>query len=124
MREINEMADLQQIENDILAMGNVEGQDLEVLHRRVYAGDKINCPEIDCLVELHLTPAFERFFYKAIKDHILADGRVDAEKAAWLRRILFADGKIDDEERKFLHDLNGEAKQVSSEFKLLLEERP
>ena len=43
----------------------------------------------------HMTPAFEQFFYQAIKDHILADGRIDAEEAAWLRRMLFADGKIE-----------------------------
>ena len=70
----------------------------------------------------HLTPAFEQFFYQAIKDHILADGRIDAEEAAWLRQMLFADGKIDDEERKFLHELKGEAKQVSREFEVLFEE--
>jgi hypothetical protein len=64
----------------------------------------------------HFTPAFEQFFFQAIKDHMLLHGRIDAEEAAWLRRILFPDGKIDDEERKFLHELEGEAKQVSREF--------
>ena len=33
--------------------------------------------------------------------------------------MLFADGKIDDEERKFLHELKGEAKEVSCEFAAL-----
>jgi hypothetical protein len=36
--------------------------------------------------------------------------------------MLFADGRINDEERKFLHELNGEAKQVSHEFDVLLTE--
>jgi hypothetical protein len=36
--------------------------------------------------------------------------------------MLFADGKIDDEERKFLHELKGEAKQGSREFEALFEE--
>ena len=49
--------------------------------------------DADFLVELHKrvqhrTPAFEQFFYQAIKDHILAHGRIDAEEAAWLRREL------------------------------------
>jgi len=56
------------------------------------------------------------------KDHFLAHGRIDAEEAAWLRRMLFADGRIKDEERKFLHELKGEAKQVSREFDVLFEE--
>jgi hypothetical protein len=121
------MAELRQIERDILAVGKVEGQELEALRRRVYAGAKIGRSEADFLVELHkrvqhVTPAFEQFFYQAIKDHILANGRIDAEETAWLRRMLFADGKIEDEERKFLHELRGEAQHVSPEFTALFEE--
>ena len=41
---------------------------------------------------------------------------------AWLRRMIFADGKVDDEERKFLHELKGEASQVSHEFEALFNE--
>jgi hypothetical protein len=121
------MPDLRQIEHDILVNGRVDGHELEVLRRQLYAGGKIDRRGADFLVELHkrvqhLTPGFEHFFYQAIKDHILAHGRIDAEEAAWLRRMLFADGKIDDEERKFLHELKGEAKQVSREFEVLFEE--
>jgi hypothetical protein len=81
----------------------------------------------DFLVELykrvqHRTPAFTHFYYQAIKEHILAHGRIDAEETAWLRRMLFADGKIADEERKFLHELKGEARQVSREFEVLFAE--
>ena len=121
------MLDLRQIEHAILANGRVDGPELEVLRQKLYAGGKIDRPGADFLVELrkrvqHRTPAFEHFFYQAVKDHILARGRIDAEEAAWLRQMLFADGTIKDEERKFLHELKGEAKQVSREFDLLFEE--
>ena len=121
------MPDLRQLEHDVLARGRVDSHELEVLRRRLYAGGKVERREADFLVELHkrvqhLTPAFEQFFYQAIKDHILAHGRIDAEEAAWLRRMLFADGKLEDEERKFLHELKGEAKQVSREFEVLFGE--
>src|ERR1700730_17188033 len=121
------MLNLHQVEHDILANGKVDGHHLEALRRQLYADGKIDRRGADFLVELHkrvqhLTPAFEHFFYQAIKDHILADGRIGAEGAAWLRRMLFADGKIKDEERKFLHELKGEAKQVSHEFAVLFEE--
>lgn len=121
------MLKLRQIEQDILATGKIDGPDLVVLRRQIYAGGQIDRPKADFLVELykrvqHKTPAFEQFFYQAIKDHILAGGRVDAEEAAWLRRMLFADGKIADEERKFLHELKGEAKEVSHEFEVLFAE--
>jgi hypothetical protein len=121
------MLDLRQIEHDILAKGRVDGHELEVLRRQLYAGGTIDRRGADFLVELHkrvqhLTPAFERFFYQAIKEHILTHGRVDAEEATWLRRMLYADGKIDDEGRKFLHELKGEAERVSREFEVLFDE--
>jgi hypothetical protein len=121
------MMHLREIEQAILANGRVDGPELAALRQQLYAGGKIERPEADFLVELHKrvqhrTPAFEQFFYQAIKDHILAHGRVDAEEARWLRQMLFADGKIDDEERKFLHELKGEAEQVSPLFQLLFEE--
>jgi hypothetical protein len=83
------MLKLRQIEQDILATGKVDGPELESLRRELYTQDKIERPEADFLVELHKrvqhpTPAFEQFFYQAMKDHILAHGRIDAEEAAWL----------------------------------------
>jgi hypothetical protein len=121
------MQDLRQIEQKILANGKVDHAELEVLHRALYVGGKVHRREADFLVELHkrvqhLTPAFEHLFYQAIKDHILANGRIDAEETAWLRRMLFADGKIDDQERKFLHELKGEAKQIGPEFEGLFKD--
>jgi len=120
------MLKFRQIEQDILANGRVDGPELEELRRQVYTDGKIDRKEADFLVQLHKrvqhrTPAFEHFFYQAIKDHILADGRIDAAEVAWLRETLFADGKMKDEARKLLHELKGEARQVSKEFDVLFE---
>src|SRR6185503_16102947 len=125
--EENQVMQLREIEQAILANGKVDGPELEALRRQLYASGKVERREADFLVELHkrvqhLSPAFEKFFYQAIKDHILAHGRIDAEEAAWLRQMLFADGNIKDEERKFLHELKGEAKKVSLEFETLFAE--
>jgi hypothetical protein len=125
--EIHVMLHLREIEQTILANGRVDGTELTALRRLLYAGGKIERPEADFLVELHkrvqhMTPAFQQFFYQAIKDHILAHGRIDAEEARWLRQMLFADGQFDDEERKFMHELMGEAKQVGPGFQTLFEE--
>lgn len=118
------MLNLRQIEHDILAKGKVDGPELEALRRQVYSDSKIDRPKADFLVELHkrvqhMTPAFEQFFYQAIKDHILANGKIDAEPTAWLRRMLVGNGKIEDKERKFLHELKGEAKRSCPEFEAL-----
>jgi len=121
------MIKLRQIEQDILATGKVNTPELEVLRQRMHDHGNIGRAEADFLVELHkrvqhLTPAFDQFFYQAIKEHILTHGRIDAEETLWLRRMLFTDGEIDDEERKFLHELKGEAKHVSPEFEVFFGE--
>jgi hypothetical protein len=121
------MLKLRQIEHDILARGKVDGPELEDLRQQLYADGKIDRVEADFLVGLrervqHRTPAFVQFFYQAIKDHMLRDGWIDAQDAAWLRKVLLADGKIDDEQRKFLHELHGEAKNTSREFQALFDE--
>jgi hypothetical protein len=127
VKENQVMLELRKIEQDILATGKVDTHELETLRKRVYSGGKVARPEADFLVELHKrvqhrTPAFDDFFYQAVKDHILRDGQIGAEAAAWLREVVFADGKIDDEERKLLHELRGQARQVSREFEALYEE--
>jgi hypothetical protein len=50
------------------------------------------------------------------------DGRIDAGEAAWLRQVLFADGTLRDEGRKFLHELKGQARDTSPEFEALFAE--
>jgi hypothetical protein len=121
------MPKLREIEKEILAAGKVDSQHLKALRACVYADGKVDRAEVDFLAELHKrvqhpNPAFEELFYTAVKDHVLADGRIDAEETAWLRRMLFANGKFHDEGRKFLHQLKGEAKQVSAEFEALFRE--
>jgi hypothetical protein len=41
----------------------------------------------------HHNHGFEHLYFRAIKDHILVDGRTDAEEAAWLREVLLATGR-------------------------------
>ena len=118
------MLKLRQIEQEILAKGKLDSSALESLRGQIYASGKNDRPKADFLVELHkrvqhMNPGFNQFYFTAIKDYVLRDGRIDAEKTAWLRQMLSADGKLDDEERKFLHELKGEAKHISPEFEAL-----
>src|SRR5581483_1582062 len=97
------MQELRRIEQDILAKGKGDSDHLEALRLALYAGGKVGRPAADFLVELHKrvqhpNPAFEHLFYRAIKDHVLVDGRIDTGEAGWLRQLVFADGTIRDEE--------------------------
>ncbi|MGL4552673.1 MAG: TerB family tellurite resistance protein [Gemmataceae bacterium] len=111
----------------ILANGKVEGQEVEELRRLLYADGKIDRREAEFLIELHkrverVSPAFEAFFYQAIKSHVLLDGVIDAEEAGWLRRMILADGRVDEREKKLLRELKGEAKGFSPAFQALFDE--
>ena len=122
-----EVTELRYIENQVAATGRIHRPHLKALQKLLYADGKIDRREADFLVELYkrveIRPqSFEQFFFKAIKDHILANGRIGAGEAKWLEQMLFADGKIRDEERQFLHELYGEADEVSPEFEALFEE--
>jgi uncharacterized tellurite resistance protein B-like protein len=119
------LRELREIEERVVASGRVEGHEIRLLHELLYADGKIDREEADFLVVVHKrvrsrTHGFEQFFYNAIKDHILADGRVGAEETAWLRQMIFQNDKLEDEERKFLQQLKGEAQQVSPEFEAFL----
>jgi len=118
---------LRQIEQDILAKCRIDDSDLEAL-RRVLGDDwQVSRREADFLVGLrqrvkHRTPAFETFFYQAIRNHVVKDGRISAAEAEWLRQFVFADDKVDEEERQLLRQLRDDVKEVSPEFEGLFQE--
>ncbi|MFO0814709.1 MAG: hypothetical protein U0796_15940 [Gemmatales bacterium] len=118
------MQELLRIQQEILARGKVDSDHIASLQKAAYTGGKVTRAAADFLVELykrvqHRNPAFEQLFYRAIKDHVLDDGRISAQETAWLQQMLFNDGKIQDEERKFMHELKGEAREACPEFEAL-----
>ncbi len=111
----------------ILADGVVDESEVKILKKFLYADGIIDKKEVDFLIELRNeaktpSPAFTKFFFKAIEDNVLQDGVIDAPEARWLRKMLFADGKIDADEKKFLKSLKSKAKQTSSQFDALYTE--
>lgn len=121
------MLNLRQVKHDVMANGRIEGHHLDVLGRELYVGGKIDRLAVNLVVELrkrleHHTPDLERFFYQAIKDYVQASGRIDAEQAAWLRGVLATGNWIQDDDRRLLHELKGEAQAVALEFDSLFAE--
>jgi uncharacterized tellurite resistance protein B-like protein len=121
------MPQLRALMEKFLADGRIDGREIEALGELLPPGREITRAEAEFLMEMHkrverVTPAFERFFYRAIKRHVLADGVIDAGEAAWLRRMILADGKVDDREKKLLRELKGEATRAAPEFDALFAE--
>ena len=121
------MPQLRALMEKFLADGRIDGSKVEALEGLLYADRVIDRAEADFLVEIHrraerVTPGFEKFFYQAIKRHLLADGAIDATEAAWVRRVVLADGKVGEREKKLLRELKGEAARTCPEFDALFAE--
>lgn len=119
----------------ILADGTIDDTEVRVLQRELWADGKIDAKEVEFLIELRnsaqrkakakkadVNPKFEALFFKAIEQNVLRDGRITAKEAGWLRRMLFADRKIDDNEKRFLGRLKRAATKTSAEFDQLYQE--
>ena len=122
------MADWKKLLKDVLlADGTVDAAETKLIKAEIMADGVVDDKEVDFLVDLRNSakvnsPAFEKFFFEALTANILADGVVDKKEAKKIRAILFAGGKIDPGEKKFLKALKAEAKSVCPEFDALYEE--
>ena len=116
-----------------LADGVIDDTEVKILKKELWADGKIDQDEVEFLIDLRnlaqkkakkgkLKSAFEKLFFKAIEENVLADGTIDDEEARWLRAMLFADKKIDANEKKFLARLKKGAKSTSPAFDKLYEE--
>jgi uncharacterized tellurite resistance protein B-like protein len=117
----------------LLADGKIDDAEVKVIKKELYADGKIDRKEVEFLIELRnaaqrkakdgtLSTAFENLFFKAVQDNVLEDGVISAKEAGWLRKMLFADGKIDDNEKKFLKKLKASAKKTAPAFNALYTE--
>ena len=118
------MQELREAQEYVVNKGRVGVQELKVVLSVRYDDGKIDRAEADFLVELrnrmrYRTEAFEQFFYRALVDHLLADGRLGREETAWLRQRLFPDVLSDDAGRQLLGLLMAEARLVCPEFEAL-----
>ncbi|MBA4066597.1 MAG: hypothetical protein C0501_23410 [Isosphaera sp.] len=121
------MPTLRELKEKVLADGRIDGREIEALTELIYGDGVVDREEAEFLVELHkrverVSPGFETFFYRAIKRHVLADGAIGPEEAAWLRRVITADGRVTDREKKLLRELRGEAARTCPEFEALFAE--
>ena len=121
------MADLKSLKTTILADGVIDDAEVEIIRRELYADGVIDQDEVEFLIAVRndaqrVCPAFEALFFEAVKQNVLTDGAIDAEEADWLRQMLFADGRIDEQEKKLLADLKKGATHVSPEFQRLYDE--
>jgi uncharacterized membrane protein YebE (DUF533 family) len=107
-----------------LADGKIDTKEATIIKNEIWADGKLDKSELEFLLSLKkdaksVVSEFNKMLFSALKAAVLADGSISAKEAAWLRQFLYADGRIDDEEKKFLQDLKASAKSTSPEFDVL-----
>ncbi len=119
----------------LLADGKIDDDEVKALRKELWKDGQIDRDEVRFLIDLRnqaqkkakakkeeVNPKFTALFFKAIEKNVLKDGVIDASEAGWLREMLFADGKIDEDEKKFLARIKKAAKTTSPEFEKLYED--
>ncbi|HVS38668.1 MAG TPA: TerB family tellurite resistance protein [Gemmataceae bacterium] len=119
----------------LLADGKIDDDEVKALRKELWADGVIDHDEVRFLIELRnqaqkkakakkkeVNPKFTTMFFKAIEENVLKDGTIDASEAGWLREMLFADGKIDADEKKFLARIKKAAKSTSPAFNKLYDD--
>ena len=110
-----------------LADGRIDTKESEIIKKELYADGKLDRSELEWLLDVRKSASgtvqvFDKMVFDALKPVILADGDIDAKEAAWLRKFIYADGKVDDLEKKFLQELKAGAKTTSKEFEELFKQ--
>src|SRR5262245_24873301 len=105
----------------LLADGAIDEREVVVLRKELFADGKVDEVEMDFLLELRnaatkLSPSFHTLVIDAMKSCFLAGDAIKPGAASLLRRWIFADGKVDFGEKKYLQELRAAAKQVPKDF--------
>src|SRR5436305_449870 len=108
----------------LLADGQIDEREVNIIRKEFFADGHIDDNELEFLLDLRhsarsVKASFNLLVLEAMKNCILAQGTISAGHAGLLRRWIFADGKVDAGEKRFLQELKAGAKQVSKEFEAL-----
>jgi hypothetical protein len=115
------MTDLKKLKADILKDGIIDEDEVKTLHKVIYEDGVVDREEIDFLVDLRnnakeACQGFVNLFFKAMQDHVLADGVIDEDEVKLLDEAIFADDIVDDDEKQLLRDLKEKADSACSAF--------
>lgn len=110
-----------------LSDGKIDSKETKIIKKALFADGKIDKSELEFMNELRkkakkTSRDFQKLFIKSVVSNVLADGSISATEAAWLRRAIFADKKVDADEKKLLKELKKSAKSTAPEFDQLCAE--
>jgi uncharacterized tellurite resistance protein B-like protein len=120
------MGHLQSLQSELLQDGKITDGEVEVIRRYIEENGTLDMQDVKFLVELlsdarEVSLAFDELFFPALKEVLLADGRIGLDEQFYLLKMLYSDGNIRECEKQFLSKLRREAKETTPEFDALCE---
>ena len=120
------MAGMRELKSKILSDETIDDADVEII-RHLIKEDGVDLENLRALVEMcceakQTCPAFRRLLLDSLKDHILEDGEVFLSEQFYLLKAFYADGIIDDEEKRLLQEIKASVKVVTPEFEAMCEQ--
>jgi hypothetical protein len=105
----------------------ITDNDVKVIRRYIEEDGKLDMDDLRFLVGLlseadEVCPAFDELFFPALKEVILADGRIAPDEIFYLMKMLYSDGQIRESEKQFLLELSRETDEFPPEFQELCDE--
>jgi hypothetical protein len=124
------MSKLREVKAQILLEGEdlrIDDEDLALIRECLPPDGAVTGEDLAVLIEMRrearvVSPAFDQLLFPALKNQILADGKVDFMEMFELLRLLYGGGGIDPAKLAFLQELRKEAGEVSPEFEALFKQ--
>jgi hypothetical protein len=124
------MSKLREAKERILLEGEdlrIDDEDMAVIRECLPPDGTISGEDLTVLAEMRrearvVCPEFDKLFFPALKNQILADGKVDFMEMFEILRLLYGGGGVDATKLAFLQELRKEAGEVSPEFEAMFKQ--
>ena len=120
------MSQLFRLKDQLLNDRRITDNEVAVIREYIDANGQLDLDDVKFLVSLlsearDVSPAFDELFFPALKRVILADGLVGLDEQFYLMKMIYSDGRVREQEKKFLRELQAEVRETTPEFDAMCE---
>ena len=124
------MNTLRELKSQILAPGSdlwIDEDDVNRIRELLPTDGSISVTDLQVLTEMRVESravcaAFDELYFPALRESLLADGRICAVEHLTLLRMLYGGGGVDEAEKQFLRELRRDLTVVTPEFEALYQD--
>ena len=118
------MANLYKLKAELLNDGRITCDEVNKIKAYIERDGRLDYEDIAFLVELlvdarEVCQEFDELFFPVLRSAVLADGKIGMDEQYQLLRMLYADGKVRESEKRFLRELYDSVDEITPEFEEL-----